>query len=66
MKVHGGIYGLLQVGRLAYDDLVNHLALYKYKSVTHILGLWINISNNITFTLVVDNFGVNYSKDFDL
>ena len=66
MEVHGGIYGLLQADRLAHDNLVNHLVPYNYKLVTHTPGLWINISNNITFTLVVDNFGVSYSEDVHL
>ena len=66
IEVHGGIYGLPQAGRLAHDDLVTHLAPYNYKPATHTPGLWINATNNITFTLVVDDFGVKYSSDFNL
>ena len=39
MEVYGRIYGLPQAGRLAYNNLVKHLALYNYKPVTHAPGL---------------------------
>ena len=44
----------------------NHLAPYNYKPVTYAPGLWINTSNNITFTLIVGDFGVSYSEDAHL
>jgi hypothetical protein len=60
IEVRGGMYGLPQAGRLAHDELKTHLAPYGYKPVTYTPGLWVNIKRKISFTLVVDDFGIKY------
>jgi hypothetical protein len=49
IEVRGGMYGLPQAGRLAHDE-----------PVTYTPGLWVNIKRKISFTLVVDDFGIKY------
>ena len=66
IEVHSSICGLPQVERLAYNDLVAHLAPYNYAPVKHTLGLWVHKSNSILFTLVVDDFGIKYSSKIQL
>ena len=60
MEIRGGMYGLPQAGRLAHDELKTHLQPYGYKPVTYTPGLWVNEKRNISFTLVVDDFGIKY------
>ena len=68
-KVHNGyvyaevrktMYGLPQAGRMAEEELVEHLAPYGYAPVKHTPGLWKHESRPVTFVLVVDDFGVQY------
>ena len=54
------MYGLPQAGHLAHNQLVKHLALYGYTPAKFTLGQWINKKLGITFTLVVDDFGIKY------
>ena len=49
--------GLKQATRLENDRLVQYLKPCSYASVKHTPSLWKHISNSITFSLVVDNFG---------
>jgi len=60
MEIRGGMYGLPQAGRLAHDGLKQHLAPYGYAPVTYTPGLWVNKRRQISFTLVVDDFGIKY------
>jgi len=62
MEIRGGMYGLPQAGRLAHDELVQHLAPYGYAPVKFTPGLWTNTILGITFTLVVDDFGIKYNS----
>ena len=68
-KVHNGyvyaevrktMYGLPQAGRMAEEELVEHLAPYGYAPVKHTPGLWKHESRPVTFVLVIDDFGVQY------
>ena len=61
-EVRGGMHGFSQVGRLAYEDLKAHLAKYGCNPVKFTPGLWKHQSNNVSFTLVVDDFGVKYTN----
>ena len=61
-----GMYGLKQAGRLANDLLQERLGEYGYTPVPITPGLWKHATRNITFTLVVDDFGIGYSKQEDL
>ena len=64
MCITGAIYGLEQSGYLANQDLIKNLAPYGYHPVKRTPGLWEHETRKTTFTLVVDDFGVQYfSKD---
>ena len=62
IEIRGGMYGLPQAGRLAHEELVQHLAPYGYAPVQFTPGLWTNTKLGITFTLVVDDFGIKYNS----
>ena len=59
-EISKGMYGLPQAGRLAYDQLVEHLAPHGYRPVPRTPGLWKHDTRPVTFCLVVDDFGVKY------
>jgi hypothetical protein len=61
-----GMYGLKQAGKLANDLLQTNLAPYGYAPVPITPGLWKHNTRNISFTLVVDDFGICYSDRTDL
>ena len=65
-EIHSGMYGLPPAGILAHEDLVEFMAPYGYHPVTFTPGLWVHDTNGITFTLVVDDFGVKYTNNESL
>ena len=62
VKIRKGMYGLPQAGCIAHDQLVKHLAKYGYHPVKHTPGLWHHETRDITFCLVVDDFGTKYTS----
>jgi hypothetical protein len=62
-ELRKGMYGLLQAGILAYDLLVQRLAIGGYHPSKQILGLFLHDSNDVAFTLWVDDFFVKYSSN---
>ena len=60
IEIRGGMCGLPMAGKLAHDDLVEYLAPHGYKPAKFTPGLWIHATRNISFTLVVDDFGVKH------
>jgi hypothetical protein len=52
--------GLKQAGRIANDRLTLHLAKYGYRPVPRTPSLWTHDTRPVTFSLVVDDFGVKY------
>eukprot|EP00957_Ditylum_brightwellii_P009363 707994-Ditylum_brightwellii.AAC.1 len=54
------MYRLPQAGCIAHDQLVKHLAKYRYHPVKHTPDLWCHEKCSITFCLVVDDFGIKY------
>ena len=63
-EIRRAMYGLPQAGILANRLLKQHLSKHSYYEVAHTPGLWKHISHPISFTLVVDDFGIKYiSKD---
>jgi hypothetical protein len=54
------MYGLPQAGRLANNLLIKRLAPYGYRPCHHTHGLWRHDTKPVTFTLVVDDFGIKY------
>ena len=61
IEIRRSISVLTQSGRLANDQQRNKIAPHGYFEVKHTLGLWTHITRSIQFTLVVDDFGVNYT-----
>jgi hypothetical protein len=55
-----GMYGLPQAGRLANNLIVTRLAPHGYRPCTHTHGVWRHDTKPVTFTLVVDDFGIKY------
>ncbi len=60
IKVQKGMYGLLQVGILAQQLLEKHLNAHGYSQSKAVPGLWTHTMRPISFTLVVDDFGIKY------
>jgi hypothetical protein len=60
VEIRKGMYGLPQAGILANDRLQKHLALHGYTATAHTPGLFRHATRPISFTLVVDDFGVKY------
>ena len=60
LELQRGVWGLLQVGILANEQLRRKLAPFGYKEHANTPGLWYHETCPISFTLVVDDFGVKY------
>lgn len=60
IKIVKGMYGLPQAGKIANDLLTKRLAIHGYHPVNFIPGLWTHVWRPVRFTLVVDDFGVNF------
>jgi hypothetical protein len=61
-----GMYGLPQAGRIANDRLTAFLAPHGYAPVPITPGLWRHDKSDLSFTLVVDDFGVKYTNPQDV
>ena len=62
-QVDGTMYGHPVSGRVANTDLVDHLAQHGYIQEPNIPSLFINSKNNVSFSLVVDDFGIKYNDN---
>jgi hypothetical protein len=60
IEIQKGMYGLPQAGILANELLQRNLAKDGYHPTTHTHGLWTHDTHPISFSLVVDYFGVKY------
>ena len=60
VEIRMGMYGLPQAGILANDRLQAHLSKHGYAAAKHTPGFFTHIDRPISFTLVVDDFGVKY------
>jgi len=65
-KIKGAWYGLKESGRIANEDLVDHLAKHGYHESTFTVGLFTHETRDISFTLVVDDFGIKWKNKDDL
>ena len=65
VRIEKGMYGIKQAGIIANQDLVKHMAPFWYHPVQHTPGLWVHDSIKILFSLVVDNFCVQYFSTED-
>jgi hypothetical protein len=60
VEIQKGMYGLPQAGILANELLQCNLAKDGYRPTQHTHGLWKHHTHPISFSLVVDDFGVKY------
>lgn len=65
-RINRAWYGLSQSGKIAHDDLVEHLGKYGYIPAGLIDGLFVHKTRDISFTLVVDDFGIKYQRKEDV
>ena len=64
-EVRRGMYGLPQAAIIANKQLQEKLAPHGYRPVPITPGLWKHDTRDIAFALVVDDFGVKYTKRDD-
>jgi hypothetical protein len=60
IEIQKGMYGLPQAGILAKELSQRNLAKDGYRPTQHTHGLWTHGTRPISFSLVVDDFGVKY------
>jgi hypothetical protein len=60
VEVQKGIYGLPQSGILANQLIVRRLSIHGYHQTKFTPGMWRHVTRPIQFTLVVDDFGLQY------
>jgi hypothetical protein len=65
-EVRKGMYGLPHAGKLANDRLRSFLAPAGYIPCRVTPGLWRHQHSNLMFSLVVDDFGIRYTKRDDV
>ena len=65
-KINKAWYGLNQSGKIAHDNLVNHLNKHDYVQAEYTDGLFVHKLWDILFTLVVDDFGIKYTNKKDV
>ena len=59
------MYGLPQAGIISHKYLTNHLNKHGFKESKFTPGLWLYKQRNISFVLVVDDFGVKFVNSHD-
>jgi hypothetical protein len=60
IEVRGGMYGLPYAGKLTQDLFQQRLASHGSTPIPNTPGLWKHGTRPVTFTLVIDDFGVKY------
>ena len=65
-RVDGTMYGHPASGRLANADLVQHLAAHGYAQDANVPCMFAHSKAPISFSLVVDDFGIKYTNDEDI
>jgi hypothetical protein len=60
IEIQKGMYGLPQAKILANKLLQRNLAKDGYRPTQHTHGLWIHDTRPVSFSLLVDDFGVKY------
>ena len=66
LEMRRAVWGLPQAGILANKRLCRKLAPFGYFEHARTPGLWYHVSRPISFTLVVDDFGVKYVDQDDI
>ena len=62
VEIRKGMYGLPQAGILANERLLRHLATHGYIAAANTPGLFTHTALPLTFSLVVDDFGIKYGS----
>ena len=65
MHINKGMYGLKKAWIIANQEMVKHMATFGYNTVQHTPGLWVHDNQPTIFSVVVDNFCVEYSSTED-
>jgi hypothetical protein len=65
LEIQKGMYGLKQAGILANQMLKKRLKPFGYHPAQHTPGLWLHTTKPTAFSIVVDDFAVNYVADAD-
>ena len=60
VRVEKGMYGIVQAGIIAHKALKEHLRPFGYEPAIITPLLWRHNKNGITFTPVVNDFGIKY------
>ena len=60
MRIKKGMYGLKQADIISNQELVKHMAPFRYHLVKHTPGLWVHNNRKTLFSLVVDDFCVQF------
>ena len=60
------MYGLTQAVNTANDKLKQHLSKFSHEQEPITPGLWWNQTRPVQFSLVVDDFGVQYEHQNDI
>jgi hypothetical protein len=66
IEMQRAVWGLPQAGILANKRLHRNLAPFRYYECSNTLGLWHHESRPLTFTLVVDDFGLKFVDKDDV
>ena len=59
-KIKKALYGLKESRRIANEDMIDHLASFGYHESKFTKGLFKHDTRDISFTLVVDDFGIKW------
>ena len=65
IKISKGMYGIKQAGIIFNQDLQQHMYAYSYRPVQCTPGLWKHDNKETIFSLVVDDFLVQYFSEMD-
>ena len=60
VEICRGMYGLKEAGIIAFDQLVQKFKRFGYEPMPRTPGLWRHTSRKTTFTICVDDFGIQY------
>ena len=61
-RINKAMYGLKESGHIANEDIVDHLAAHGYHESKFTIGLFKHNVRDISFTLVVDDLGIKWTK----
>jgi hypothetical protein len=64
-EIRKGMYGFPQAGKLNQTQLIRHLSTHGYIQCANTPCLFRHVTRDIMFSLVVEDFGVRYTKQLD-